>query len=429
MPATAADLELSGAALAELQAALVAAFPDRFQFRQLTQYRLDLDLDRIVGEVGVDEVAFTLIEWARARGRLRELVGGARAENPGNPDLKQFADRVGVALPGPAAVPSAEEANRGINALSALLDGGDAREAVRAFERDFQDAVDQIEVLAAFKDVHDLLHTLEFRCYQGLARQASRFPADELARDIVVEHGMTLEETITRLEAITGGRGFDVGRPRWLDDLGEARAQLTMALDTSDPAPLKAAVRVLDRVLAVQPTRINTRLTDAARALRLRDLVMHLRDVHTRLTSAAVDGQKLTEFEAGIASLQQLEGALKQLVVEHDRWQELDVELRLEKNALLIGPEGLEASWPRLRAGLLPLCSGADAWATRLVGDCGRLDAALAVHDAVTQRNVFILVHSQAATRFYQVDLALQSMCERLRHIGQPLAELLARLR
>ena len=72
-PAT--DRELTGQHLAQLQAALVDAFPNRFAFRQLTQYQLDLDLDRIVGDAGINEVAFALIEWARAHGRLAQLVG------------------------------------------------------------------------------------------------------------------------------------------------------------------------------------------------------------------------------------------------------------------------------------------------------------------------------------------------------------------
>jgi hypothetical protein len=424
----ASDLELTGQHLAQLQAALVAAFPNRFAFRQLTQYQLELDLDKVVGEGPINEVAFALIEWARAQGKLAQLIGGARAENSGNPELKAFADRIGIQPVVLATAPSPAEANRGLTALGDLMDAGDARDAVRAFETEFQEAVEQIDVLSVFKDVHDLLHTLQFRCFDGLARQTSRFPDDDLAREIVNEHGVTLEETIARLDAIICQRAFEDGKPRWVEDLREARAQISGALDTSSAQPLNRAVRLLDRVLAVQPTRINTRLNDSARALRLRDLVADLGKVHGRLGASNLDPAKMSEFEAGIKSLQQLDLALGQVVAEHDRWQELDVELRLERNAFLVSADGLDASWPRLRAQLLPLCTGTEAWASRLINECSKLDAALAARDLTNQRSAFLQVHSQAATRFYQVDIGLQRLCETLREIGKPLTGLLRKL-
>ena len=174
MAPTVADLELQSAQLEKLQEALVSAFPSRFAFTQFAQYKLDLDLDRLVSDVGLDQVAFELIGWARSEGRLAQIIAAARAENPGNPELKAFADRVGIqALVAPDA-PSAAAANRGLTALQELMDTANARDEVRAFEAEFQAAVEQIEVLGILKDVHDLLHTLQFRCYDGLARQTPR---------------------------------------------------------------------------------------------------------------------------------------------------------------------------------------------------------------------------------------------------------------
>lgn len=422
------DLDLKSDQLKALQTALVAAFPNRFAFNQFAQYRLDLDLGRIVSDVGIDEVAFALIGWAKSTGRLGHVVASARAENPGNPQLRAFAEQIGVQPAIVEEAPNPTQANRGLTALHELMDAADARNAVRAFEAEFQEAVGQIDVLGVFKDVHDLLHTLQFRCFDGLARQAPRFPADDLAREIITEHGVTLEETIVRLDAVTAHRAFDDGKPRWIADLRDARAQVLAALDAGSAEPLKIAVRCIDRVLAVQPTRINTRLTDAARALRLRDLVSELSQVHAQLSAAGLDAGKLSEFETGINNLQQLGLALRQLVSDHDRWQELDVELRLAKNALHAHTEDLGSSWPRLKAQLLPLCGSEDPWAARLNGECVKLDVAVAGGDLGSQRSTFIQVHSQAATRFYQVDLSLQRLCESLREIGTPLTGLLRKL-
>ena len=102
--------------------------------------------------------------------------------------------------------------------------------------------------------------------------------------------------------------------------------------------------------------------------------------------------------------------------------------LRLAKNALQAHTEDLGSSWPRLRTQLLPLCGSDDQWAVRLNGECLKLDTAVSAGDLGSQRSAFMQVHSQAATRFYQVDLSLQRLCESLREIGTPLTELLRRL-
>ena len=83
-----------------------------------------------------------------------------------------------------------------------------------------------------------------------------------------------------------------------------------------------------------------------------------------------------------------------------------------------------EATFP---ADVLP-GTGTEAWASRLINECGKLDTALAARDLANQRSTFLQVHSQAATRFYQVDIALQRLCETLREIGKPLTELLRKL-
>ena len=39
----------------------------------------------------MQEVVFDLIQWAEARGRLEELLQGARSQNPGNLELASIA--------------------------------------------------------------------------------------------------------------------------------------------------------------------------------------------------------------------------------------------------------------------------------------------------------------------------------------------------
>ena len=81
-------MHLTGAQFYKLQQALISAFPSRSTLRQMTRVRMDLVLETVADGAGHAEVVFNLITWAEAQGRLDELLDAARADNPGNPDLR-----------------------------------------------------------------------------------------------------------------------------------------------------------------------------------------------------------------------------------------------------------------------------------------------------------------------------------------------------
>jgi Trypsin-like peptidase domain/Effector-associated domain 1 len=87
-------MNLDGGTKAALRNALIAAFPTWGELKILVDDRLSEQLQNISSEVKpVPQVAHDLINWAQSRGRVTELVIGASAENPGNPELKAFADQ------------------------------------------------------------------------------------------------------------------------------------------------------------------------------------------------------------------------------------------------------------------------------------------------------------------------------------------------
>ncbi len=86
--------------------ALLAAFPSGPSLSRLARFKLDLNL-AAVATGNLHDQAFALVEWAEAKGRLRDLIVGARQENPGNPTLAVFATSVGVAVDVPAVAPTA----------------------------------------------------------------------------------------------------------------------------------------------------------------------------------------------------------------------------------------------------------------------------------------------------------------------------------
>ena len=78
-------MTLTGAQIAQLRDALLAAYPRRDDLRMMARVELGENLDAIAGGDTLRAVAFSLIEWAQRTGRVEELIAGARRGNPGNP--------------------------------------------------------------------------------------------------------------------------------------------------------------------------------------------------------------------------------------------------------------------------------------------------------------------------------------------------------
>ena len=75
---------------------------------------------------------------------------------------------------------------QGLTALHELMQRSpDVQTAVIVFQSNFQAAHQQVDILADYKDVHDLLHRLQFHCYSGVVQAAPRFPGDEDRKSVV----------------------------------------------------------------------------------------------------------------------------------------------------------------------------------------------------------------------------------------------------
>jgi hypothetical protein len=100
------DIPLTGGRFQALMNALLAAFPTGQALARLVRFKLELNLDEVAAGNLTDQT-FALVRWAEAHGRVRELIEGARAENPTNDTLAAFARSVDVeGVSGGAAPPS-----------------------------------------------------------------------------------------------------------------------------------------------------------------------------------------------------------------------------------------------------------------------------------------------------------------------------------
>jgi hypothetical protein len=304
------------------------------------------------------------------------------------------------------------------------------RDAVVTFRVHFERACDQIDVVASLKDLHDLLHSLQLNCYDGIVQEAKKFPDDEQAQAILHEHEVTLQDKLDDLRKIVARPGVAPAEVAWIEqDLEPARRELHAALAALDTRKLKQARWMLNRVLAIEPSKINTRLNQAARALSLPDLIAAMADIRDQLRSLNLDAEKVGQFEVGVETLGRLDGTLTALVEDHDRWQAAELELRLIESNLEQSLEALEYSWPQIQEKVHPLTVGSDEpWAVTFREEGKKLGSALEAQDAVKIRLRFRGYRRQAGIRFHNVDVMLKKQCDELRKAGGPLAEVLRRM-
>jgi len=88
-------MRLTGEQHAQLQEALLRAFPNHNVLAQMVKHQFGQNLDQIAGGGTLSDVVFSLINWAEAGGYdIEDFVAKARDENPGNLDLKAFAEQL-----------------------------------------------------------------------------------------------------------------------------------------------------------------------------------------------------------------------------------------------------------------------------------------------------------------------------------------------
>lgn len=321
---------------------------------------------------------------------------------------------------------NSQSVRNGLYALTELMAAPEVRAAVVAFRTDFQAVCEQIDVVGNYKDLHDLLHTLEFQCYSGIVQEARRFPDDETALDILRDYELTLQQIVTDVREVAVRGTLVTNETLWVKDLERTTEELRIAIENLETRQLKRAVWLINRVLAIQPSRINTSLNTAARALRLPALVKAMTCVRDNLAHGELDPEKTSQFKDGVEALANLEFSLTVLVRSHNNWQELDLELRRIEANLEQDIFELEMSWLDLKAMAESLYSSSiDEWALSFKKDSENLDSAIASQNPAKVKRYFRSYRRRASDRFYRVDVELKRLCGNLRIVGEPLASVL----
>ena len=314
-----------------------------------------------------------------------------------------------------------ESPTRMVAALPALMRDPDVRSAILGSRDQFDHTAEQIDRIADFKSVHDVLHTLQFNCLNMLIQKSARFDGHD--PDLLAElenYANTLDADSKKLIPLVSGKTFEGQERSWLEAIDNARAELRGAIEHSDKQRLDKAVRYLNRAVAKLP-RVNRALIEGVRNLDLKQLLSILSRIRDKLSSLKLEDEVKRKFEHGLASLENLEQRLTTLTSAHDQWQEVETELRLIEDQRDAYLDQLKVSWPALKGMTTSFLSDHDLFAQLT----SKVDVALVGEDEKTIRNAFRSYRSRAGTEFFGVDTDLLRVCEDLRKLGNPLRSVL----
>lgn len=321
---------------------------------------------------------------------------------------------------------ASEYARDGLQALVELMRQPEVHDTVVEYKVVFRDTRRQVEVVGNYKDLHDELHELQIQCYKRVIREMAGFPDDPLAVENLTDSKLTLESKISNVREIIARADYLAGESAGLQSLQQGYTVLHEALEKLDPELLKKAVQKLGRVMALQPSRINAKLTAAAGNLHLSDLVQAMRTIRERLTKVRADEKKLRQFADGVNGLEALHTALSALIAEHDLWQQVDNRLHLIESDLDDQLVWLGDSWNEICEIAAPLyAKRIEPWAEVFRSLDDKLRGAIAQSNPAQTKSNFRLCRGRASDRFYQVDVTLKRSCDSLRKIGEPLAAVL----
>ena len=296
--------------------------------------------NRLRNLVSIDLTSPDEREWVRLLNALSRSGLDAQGAVPSRAEARS------------ARLGSAYAVGKALGVLVELLWAPEVREAIGAFRNDFEAACQQIDILSDYKALHDQLHQLQFQCFYIIGPMAMRFPEDPETCEILLDQQDAFEAILGKSRDVANRATVSPGVISWIKDLAQAHQHLCCANETLDSDELERVIRLLTRILRLNPSRINDRLAATARVLRLPQLEMAMTALHDVLDRSDLDPEKLRLFDDGVKNLGSLRLGLDTHLAEHDEWQLLDNDLRVLETGLQDDPEELCDSWPDLKVRL-----------------------------------------------------------------------------
>jgi hypothetical protein len=405
---------------------------------------LPTDMKPVASWPNQDEAWSDVVRGLKAVfGKFRNSTNGAEVAPLGSIDEKS--SPLGMSKPNDG-LNQAQEENRALAAtstesfqgLSELMTNPKITEFVADKAPQLLEADRALQILVDYKNVHDRLHDLQFKCYNYLFQECRKVE-DEISWPLLDKPEKDLATLTEALQEAAHRPSLAEEDFAWLETLREAGKQLSVACNELSIAPLQEATRIIRTILEIRPTIFDIKLCAAARTLPLAELRTALGAVLAKIGPVSLRSDAGKRFSAGVDALPQLSANLQALTTEHTRWQVIatsfwSIDALIDKNI-----DALSNNWPKLRERLEKICAGNPArWAVSILASANKLDVLLAAPSPAEAkelqrwqtrvRQTYTSCSNDSGTRFYRVDLSLKGFCDELRGVHMALANVLKEL-
>ncbi|MGH9972096.1 MAG: hypothetical protein ACREBG_30485 [Pyrinomonadaceae bacterium] len=287
------------------------------------------------------------------------------------------------------------------------------------FQASFQSALEQIDILSDYKDLHDKLHDLQFGWFPRVQQEFKSLPDAKNAIQNLFGHERDFRTVIGELYDTVNQKRVPGSEREWIDRMEQARKDLKQGISSPEPAMklIGSALQSISQVLDTQPTYINGDLMRAVGALRLPQLKNIVQLVLDKLIKKAPDSDLVKQFQQGINDLNQMDVELDALMKEHDIWQGNEVKIPMLLPALSFLPV-FNSMWRQLKENTAPLYANKEEeWATDLLRDDAALEKAIGENDVEAAKRAFQGFQRDAKARFLDVDKLIKKRCRDLLEI------------
>ena len=134
-------------------------------------------------------------------------------------------------VPTTTSASASEQASLGLTAMADLISAPDVRARIEGFQDSFGIACRQIDRLSNYKDLHDLLHDLQFNCYNPIMRGAGNFPDNALFLESLEDYAAELQQIINGLWEIAERAIFSANEQAWIRQFSPTTELLREAIE------------------------------------------------------------------------------------------------------------------------------------------------------------------------------------------------------
>lgn len=283
----------------------------------------------------------------------------------------------------------------------------------------------QINELTQCKTAHDILHALHDQ-YVLLVHDQKRLGTDSHAWLDLLRNEAELYTTTAQLVQHVSSSPALSSRVRRISSLTLARADLRQAILQREQQQLASAMQPFRSVLEIEPDRINMMLVELARVLPLGQLAEELNQFGVRSKAIGQTSQNdrtLALFQNGLKELNYLSAELSSLVECHNKFQDLELELRPVELVLDLDIEQfaheLATIWIKyLRAMSISLIDIQRSWGDTLRIQIDALDQVFHSTESYPIVTAFIQYRALIDQFFSRTDEDILAICRRLTAIG-----------